>query len=454
MSLFLRLGIGFVLLLGVCWGSASLSAWYQTRETINELFDTQQMLLAKRLLSLDFTTLDNVSLPKTKRLLRHNRGDQDDDALAFAVFSLDGKQVLNDGDNGKHLPFEADYQGFRDGRLDNDDDRWRFVWLTTEDQQFRVIVGQEWEYRDDMAKDLVNASVLPWLIALPLMLLLLIGLVWYELRPLKRLAQQLTEREPDDDTPLNAKPLPKEVQPLIVALNGLFSRISAMMHRERRFTSDAAHELRSPLAALQVQSEVIQLASDDEAMRTHALHQLDAGITRATRLVDQLLTLSRVEADDARSAFQSVDLQRTLQDTLIAQLPLADNAGVTLRLHAQAEPVIQGHPLLLSLLVRNLLDNAIRYTPAGSDVDLWLEANSLRIEDNGSGVSEADLQRLGERFWRPPGQEKSGSGLGLSIVRNIAHLHDMQIAFNQRQGGGLCVTLRWSSHALISGAPA
>lgn len=454
MSLFLRLGIGFVLLLGVCWGSASLSAWYQTRETINELFDTQQMLLAKRLLSLDFATLDNVSLPKTKRLLRHNRGDQDDDALAFAVFSRDGKQVLNDGDNGKHLPFEADYQGFRDGRLDNDDDRWRFVWLTTEDQQFRVIVGQEWEYRDDMAKDLVNASVLPWLIALPLMLLLLIGLVWYELRPLKRLAQQLTQREPDDDTPLNAKPLPKEVQPLIVALNGLFSRISAMMHRERRFTSDAAHELRSPLAALQVQSEVIQLAADDEAMRTHALKQLDAGITRATRLVDQLLTLSRVEADDARSAFQSVDLQRTLQDTLIAQLPLADNAGVTLRLHAQAEPVIQGHPLLLSLLVRNLLDNAIRYTPAGSDVDLWLEANSLRIEDNGTGVSEADLQRLGERFWRPAGQEKSGSGLGLSIVRNIAHLHDMQIAFNQRQGGGLCVTLRWSSHALISGAPA
>ncbi len=454
MSLFLRLGIGFVLLLGVCWGSASLSAWYQTRETINELFDTQQMLLAKRLLSLDFATLDNVSLPKTKRLLRHNRGDQDDDALAFAVFSRDGKQVLNDGDNGKHLPFEADYQGFRDGRLDNDDDRWRFVWLTTEDQQFRVIVGQEWEYRDDMAKDLVNASVLPWLIALPLMLLLLIGLVWYELRPLKRLAQQLTQREPDDDTPLNPKPLPKEVQPLIVALNGLFSRISAMMHRERRFTSDAAHELRSPLAALQVQSEVIQLAADDEAMRTHALQQLDAGITRATRLVDQLLTLSRVEADDARSAFQSVDLQRTLQDTLIAQLPLADNAGVTLRLHAQAEPVIQGHPLLLSLLVRNLLDNAIRYTPAGSDVDLWLEANSLRIEDNGTGVSEDDLQRLGERFWRPAGQEKSGSGLGLSIVRNIAHLHDMQIAFNQRQGGGLCVTLRWSSHALISGAPA
>jgi len=298
-----------------------------------------------------------------------------------------------------------------------------------------------------MTRDLMKASMLPWLIALPLMLLLLIGLVWSELRPLKRLAKQLAQRSADDDTPLEADRVPKEVQPLMVALNGLFSRISAMMQRERRFTSDAAHELRSPLAALQVQSEVIQLTADDEVMRTHALQQLDAGIIRATRLVDQLLTLSRVEADDVRSAFEPVALKRTVQETLAAQLPLADKNGVTLRLHAEADPLIQGHPLLLSLLVRNLLDNAIRYTPAGSEVDVRLQANSLSVEDNGEGLSAADLQRLGERFWRPPGQEKSGSGLGLSIVRNIAQLHGMQVTFSQRPGGGLCVTLRWSAPA-------
>jgi len=443
-SLFLRLGIGFVLLLGICWASASLSAWHQTRETINELFDTQQMLLAKRLLTLDFSSLDNATLPKTKQLLRHHRGDQDDDALAFAVFTHDGRQVMNDGDNGRYLPFEADYQGFHDGQLTNDDDSWRLVWLTTPDKQFRVVVGQEWEYRDDMTRDLMNASVLPWLIALPFMLLLLISLVWSELRPLKQLAQQLAQRAPDDGTPLQAERVPKEVQPLVIALNGLFGRINAMIHRERRFTSDAAHELRSPLAALQVQSEVIQLAADDETMRTHALKQLDTGIARATRLVDQLLTLSRVEADDARNAFEPVSLKQTLQDALAAQLPLADKTGVTLRLHADADPQIQGNPLLLSLLVRNLLDNAIRYTPAGSEVDVRLQANSLSVEDNGDALNEADLQRLGERFWRPPGQEKSGSGLGLSIVRNIAQLHAMQLTFSRRPNSGLCVTLRWS----------
>lgn len=443
MSLFLRLGIGFVLLTGLCWGSASLSAWWQTRETINELFDTQQLLFAKRLMVLDLTAPDDATLPRNKTLLQHHRGDQDDDALAFAVFTRDGRPVLNDGENGRKLPFDAEAQGFHDGQLTDDDDPWRFVWLTTPDAQHRIVVGQEWEYRDDMAQALVTSSIVPWLIALPLMLLLLLGLVWRELRPLKQITQLLAQRAPDDDSPLSTDRIPQEVKPLIAALNGLFSRISAMMQRERRFTSDAAHELRSPLAALRVQSEVVQLAADDEAMRQHGLRQLDAGIQRATRLVDQLLTLSRAEAEDARSAFQPVSLHRLLQEALAEQLSQADRAGIALRLESRAEPLIQGHSLLLSLLVRNLLDNAIRYTPTGSEVIVTLESHGLRVEDNGTGLSEAEMQRLGERFWRPPGQEKSGSGLGLSIVRNVAQLHGMQLSFSQRQGGGLCVALRW-----------
>lgn len=161
MSLFLRLGIGFVLLLGLCWGSASLSVWLQTRATINELFDTQQLLFAKRLMALDLAAPDSAALPKNKVLLRQHRGNQDDDALAFAIFTRDGKPVLNDGENGRMLPFDADAQGFHDGQLTDDDDAWRFVWLTTPDGQHRIVVGQEWEYRDDMAETLVKSSILP-----------------------------------------------------------------------------------------------------------------------------------------------------------------------------------------------------------------------------------------------------------------------------------------------------
>ncbi len=443
MSLFLRLAIGFVLLIALCGGVASYSAWQQTRDTVNELFDTQQMLFAKRLLSIDPTSLHAASLPKTKSILRHHRGDQDDDALAFAIFRADGQPLLNDGENGRDMQFDAKRDGFRDGRLRGDDDSWRLLWLTSADKQYRVVVGQEWEYRDDMTRDLALASLMPWLYAMPFMLLMLLALVWFELRPLKRLTSSLQQRAPDDATPLTETRLPKEVKPLVAALNGLFSRTAQLVQRERRFTSDAAHELRSPLAALRVQSEVIQLADDDEAMRKRALLQLDSGIQRATRLVDQLLTLSRVEADDLRSEFQPVPLAPLLQNLLVEHFPQAEAQKMDLQLHAQAEPVMNGHPLLLGLLMRNLLDNALRYAPPGSQIQFTLNARNIVLEDNGAGVSDEQLTRLGERFWRPPGQTQTGSGLGLSIVKNIAQLHGIRIAFSHVQPQGLRVTLSW-----------
>lgn len=294
-----------------------------------------------------------------------------------------------------------------------------------------------------MTRDLALASLMPWLYAMPFMLLMLLALVWFELRPLKRLTASLQLRAPDDATPLDEARLPKEVQPLVAALNGLFHRMAQLVQRERRFTSDAAHELRSPLAALRVQSEVIQLADDDEAMRKRALQQLDSGIQRATRLVDQLLTLSRVEADDLRSEFQPVPLAPLLQKLLIEHFPQAEAQQMDLQLHAQAEPVMNGHPLLLNLLMRNLLDNALRYAPPGSQIQFTLNARTITIEDNGSGVSDEQLARLGERFWRPPGQTQTGSGLGISIVKNIAQLHGIRIAFSHVQPQGLRVTLSW-----------
>ncbi|ADU71254.1 quorum sensing histidine kinase QseC [Pantoea sp. At-9b] len=443
MSLFLRLTLGFVLLIMLCWGTASLSAWHQTRETVNELFDTQQMLFAKRLLALDPTTLHQTTLPKNNALLSHHRGKQDDDALAFAIFSHDGTLLLNDGEKGRELQFDDGRDGFRNGHLRDDDDRWRLLWLTSPDQRYRVVVGQEWDYRDDMTSDLAQSNILPWLIALPFMLTLLLALVWFELRPLKRLTASLHQRAADDATPLPLARLPKEVQPLVQALNGLFNRMAALVQRERRFTSDAAHELRSPLAALRVQSDVIQLADDDEAMRNRALQQLDAGILRATRLVDQLLTLSRVEADDLRSEFQPTALAPLLQNLLAEHFSQAEEKHIDLQLHTTAQPVMNGHQLLLTLMMRNLLDNALRYTPDGGQVTVSLTAGAMIIDDNGPGVSDEALARLGERFWRPPGQTQTGSGLGLSIVKNIAQLHAIRVGFSQRTAGGLRVTLSW-----------
>lgn len=446
LSLRLRLITGFTLLTLICWGVACLLSWYQTRHNINELFDTQQMLFAKRLATMnpDELRIQPVSLPKTKSLVHKNRGKQDDDALAFAIFTRDGEMVLNDGDNGKDFIFDYTRNGFIDGQLRDDNDAWRIVWLTTADNRYVIAVGQEWEYRQDMTLDIVKTNLMPWLFALPIMLALLFWLVTRELSPLKRIAAELQQRSPDDSTPLATQNIPQEVRPLINALNHLFSRISDMLVRERRFTSDAAHELRSPLAALKVQTEVAQLAHDDETMRHHALINLDKGIDRATRLVDQLLTLSRLDAESSPKGMQPVQLNELLQQAAIAHYHAAQSEGIELTLDLPDTPVIrQGHPLLLTLLVRNLVDNAIRYSNAGGTVSLTLTENSVKVADNGPGISNEALARIGERFYRPTGQEKSGSGLGISIVNNIAKLHQMRVTFTNQPEGGLIVSVNW-----------
>ena len=444
-SLRARLIAGYILLTLVAWVGASIAAWHQTSKTLNKLFDTQQVLFAKRLSALELDGVQgDAQLPRTKTMISNHRGKQDDDTLAFAIYTADGKLLLNDGDNGRNLIWRYQRDGFTDGKLADDDDMWRMVWVTTPDGKYRIVVGQEWEYREDLALDIVLSQITPWLIALPLILLLLVWLVSRALAPLHKLANQLRTRKPDDDRELPTQTLPQEVRPLVIALNQLFSRTGELMQRERRFTSDAAHELRSPLAALKVQAEVAQLAQHDEPVRDHALNNLSAGIDRATRLVDQLLTLSRLDSLASLDDVQEVAFQLLLQNAVMDAWHEALRAGIDIRLDVQDPSVKrQGQPLLLSLMVRNLLDNAIRYSPRGCVVDVVLQSHEITITDNGPGVSPEFLTSLGERFFRPPGQEKTGSGLGLSIVRRIASLHGMQALFMNTSSGGFEVRIRW-----------
>ncbi|WP_399676143.1 quorum sensing histidine kinase QseC [Serratia sp. szju] len=447
LSLRLRLILIFSLLALLTWSTASVVAWVMSRNTINEVFDTQQMLFAKRLATANLGDLladeSARSLPKTKKLVHHGkRGEQDDDALAFAIFDRDGKMLLNDGENGADFLFDGEREGFTDGERKGDDDSWRLVWLTSPDGRYRIVVGQEWDYRRDMALGMVTGQLVPWLATLPVLMLLIALMVGRELRPLRAVAAGLRRRAPDDATPLDARQVPTEVRPLVDALNALFARINTLLVRERRFTSDAAHELRSPLAALRVQTEVVQLAGDDAPMREHALDNLTVGIDRATRLVDQLLTLSRLDSLSDLAELTPIDWNDLVTMTLAEQDRQAHAAGVTLRYeHRGTPPPRQGETLLLSLLLRNLLDNAVRYTPQGGVVTVTLSERSLTVEDDGPGVTAEHLARLGERFYRPPGQEQTGSGLGLSIVQRIAGLHGLQISFANRSAGGFVARL-------------
>ena len=443
LSLKLRLTLLFLLLSLAAWFAASLVAWQQTTHKLDKLFDTQQMLFAKRLLTMD---LDEVRAHERMRDMpkKVKHGRLDDDALAFAIFSADGDMILNDGENGRDIPYHYRRDGFDDGRLKDDNDAWRFLWLTSPDGKYRVVVGQEAEYRQEMALDVVSSQLTPWLVALPVMLLLLIVMLSRELKPLKKLAQTLRSRSPDATDTLSTQGVPAEVRPLLDSLNHLFTRTQEMMSRERRFTSDAAHELRSPLAALKVQTDVAQLYLDDPQAQAKALAQMHAGIDRASRLVDQLLTLSRLDSLDNLDNIEPLALADLLQSAVMDIYHPAQQAGIDIRLNINAPQATRtGQQLLLSLLVRNLLDNAIRYSPRGSVVDVTLNARSFSVRDNGPGIAPDALARVGERFYRPPGQDETGSGLGLSIVKRIATLHGMRVSLANSAERGLDVTVSW-----------
>ncbi|WP_440482060.1 sensor histidine kinase N-terminal domain-containing protein, partial [Serratia marcescens] len=196
LSLRLRLILIFSLLALMTWCTASVVAWVMSRNTINEVFDTQQMLFAKRLATASLGDLladeSARSLPKTKKLVHHGkRGDQDDDALAFAIFDRQGKMLLNDGENGADFLFDGEREGFTDGERKGDDDSWRLLWLTSPDGRYRIVVGQEWDYRRDMALGMVTGQLVPWLATLPVLMLLIALMVGRELRPLRAVAAGL-----------------------------------------------------------------------------------------------------------------------------------------------------------------------------------------------------------------------------------------------------------------------
>ena len=429
LSLRLRLTLLFAVLTTAAWGMASVIAWQQTSKKLDKLFDTQQLLFARRLSVMHFDELRAPpALLGEKKKVRH--GHIDDDALAFAIFTRDGKMVLNDGENGEDIQWNSQREGFSDGYLRDDDDEWRFLWLTTADGRYRIAVGQEWDYRREMAMDIVTSQLTPWMVALPLMFVLLIVLLSRELAPLKNLARTLRLRAPDSADSLSVEKIPAEVRPLVEALNQLFRRTHDAMLRERRFTSDAAHELRSPLAALKVQTEVAQLSLDDPEGREKALDQLHQGIDRATRLVDQLLTLSRLDSLAQLDDVQQVAIADLLQSAVMEMYHPAQQSGIELRLHLNASHIVRtGQPLLLSMLVRNLLDNAVKYSPPGEiAIDIHSDAGQteLRIRDHGPGLPAGQAELIFERYRR--GEHTSpvpgGTGLGLYVARQIVQAHD------------------------------
>lgn len=437
MSLRLRLIISFLIVSTCVWSAAAVISWQESRDQMDEFFDTYQLLLARQLSTADWTNLTADMQKKSNRLIENvdDDGEEEDEALGFAVFNRRGEMIFNDDENGRDFIYTPESSGFVNQKIGRKKDMWRIFWLTSADKNFTIAVGQELEFRDDAALELVEETLLPWLVGLSVLLLAVIWMVSRELRPLRRIADELSERDSDNLHPLSLSGQASEILPLIKAINTQFSRIEQMLQRERGFISDSAHELRSPLTALKVQLEVALLADDDAAARHQALQKLNQGIDRSTRLVEQLLALSRLDSAAAAANDEPLNWPALVNAAVNEQLPAAEEKKINIKTSTDGSaPTTCGQPLLWALLLRNLLDNAVRYSPEEAQISIELKDETLSVTNSNTVVAAEYLPRLKERFFRPAGQKSTGSGLGLSIVERIAELHRCRVALTNDDG--------------------
>jgi two-component system sensor histidine kinase QseC len=431
MSLQRRLLIYLLLCAPVVWGVALVASADRARLEVNELFDTEIIRLARQVQA----TLVGVSNPGQPMASTPPGGEADLRDLAIAVWNAEGRLLLVDRE-GVNLPRQPDASGFVDMPLDGD--TWRVYYLQSPRGEWLVAAGQRVHEREELVLNLLGSQLLPWLLVLPVLLVAMAWAVRKALAPVRALTAELQGRGPDDLRPVPASHAPVELQPMVGAMNGLFERIGATLARERRFTADAAHKLRTPLAVLRAQWDVLQRATDDTERR-RAEARLSAGMDRMDRLVTQMLALARLEATDRLPQAAPVDWAPIVEQAMSDVLPLAERRRIDLGCdwppEGEAPFTLQGDAGLLAVLLRNLLDNAVRYAPEGSAVTLRFGSSGLAVENDGEPLPAAELAQLGERFRRVDGQAESGSGLGVSIVQRIAALHGLTLRYGARSDG-------------------
>ncbi len=430
-----------------------------TRREVDELIDAQLVQSARILLNVlshEFYEEDAFrrkvydhpfSIAQTLGVFSHRYEQK----LAFQMWLPPGRLGLR-SQSAPDYPMTELANGFTVSYIEGQP--WRVYAVTSELDGMQVQVAESIALRNQLRNAIALRILIPMLVALPLLgVLIWIG-VGRAMRPLQTIAADVSHRNLEHLSPVSERGVPEEALPLVRALNSLFQRLQRAFENERRFTADAAHELRTPLAALKTQAQVALRASDD-AVRNRALQQVIAGVDRATHMVQQLLTLARLDPRRSLALDAEVDLKE-ISATVLAELaPAALAKDIDLELAAPAACPMYGDAGMLAILVRNLVDNAIKYTQAGGRVRVCLDCGEqgvvLAVQDNGPGIPQALRERVFERFFRDLSHQRPdqspGTGLGLSIVRRVAELHGARVQLEDAPGGGLEVRVQFARAA-------
>jgi two-component system OmpR family sensor kinase len=432
-----RLALGLLVAIVI----AAVATYLRARDEANALFDYQLAQMASSVTGMPLA----AGAPPGAR--------PGANALVVEVWNRDGVEVYLSQPQ-RRLP-QYGQPGFN--TVATDTGEWRVFSMLAGDQV--VQVAQPMNVRRELAASMALRTILPLIAVVPFLAVF----VWFgiakSLRPLERLADAVGRRSPGILAPLAESGLPREVQPVVHALNGLLARLDTAQGAQRAFIADAAHELRTPLTAIHLQTQLAERARTDDERRA-ALAELRAGLDRAIHLVTQLLTLAREEPGVAERPLARVDMAEIARGVIADHVAQAAVRGVDLGL-AAAQPgnaedgeivAVTGDAASLRTLLSNLVDNAVRYTPAGGRVDVAIAnedgAARLTVRDSGPGIPASEHARVFDRFYRAQAAaEVSGSGLGLAIVKSIADRHGAQIAlgpgFAGTAGPGLGVTVRF-----------
>ena len=399
-SLQVRISIALILMFLPLSIIAGAFSYYQTYHEAEELQDD---LLRQTAAYINPKTTDYTQIGSENHILIQTFGQEDTVPLS---------NTLGEGFHTIKGSVDDD---------DDDDDEYRAYIRQT--PQGKIAVLQETEYRDDLAATAAYQSVLPLLIALPLMILLTVWITYRAMRPVKTLSAALGKRRSDDLSPLDGEAVPSEIQGFVTAINQLLQRTGENIRRQQRFIADAAHELRSPLTALSLQAErLTKLPQSDEAREQTGL--ILQSIQRNRHLLEQLLTHARAQGSETQRNLTDISLQAQFRRVLQELMPLALDKQQDIGVAVENDLHIRADDTEIYTLIKTFTDNAIRYTPAGGRIDIGFSETpttlAIWVEDDGPGIPAAERSRVTDAFYRILGTEQQGTGLGLSIADAIA----------------------------------
>ena len=411
---------------------------------IGEVYDGQLVQNAKLLFQLAHDGLKKESNVENIRFGNIDAAPSHpyEKKLAFRIWK-DGK-IVSESPNAGVFGHSPSPPGFSVEDDDGDGHYWRNFVYVDQKEDIRVEVAEDELVRTELIRQILSSLLLPAILFVPAILLCIWWGVTRGLQPLHALSSQINERGSHDLTPLRISRMPEEVAPFLGALNRLFSGVEAALRHEREFTDNAAHELRTPLAAMKTQIQVLLRKGDSEADKTEGLDNLHVSVNRAVHMIEQLLSFSRLQNSDF--AMTTVDLSRLCEE-IIAEFAKSREGLAILKNDITPGIRISGNMEALSILMRNLLDNAFKHGPENSPVETILSRDGtgvfLEIRDLGPGIPEELQGRVFERFFRIDKSVIAGSGLGLSMVRWIADVHRSSVTIANLEPRGLAVKVRF-----------